>query len=91
MYTMYMNGKTIFTPTEARQNFFAILRLVEKGNNAIIIKKNSGERFIFTRLPKKKVEKNKNMAEALGNIGFKSMPIKKMKKIILTMHDIKIK
>jgi len=86
-----MQDKMVFTATEARQNFFELLRMAEKGKEPIVVKKDKNIRFKMTMIKGKKKEKNiDKILKEMGDIGLKTMPWKKMKKIILTLHDIKI-
>lgn len=86
-----MTDQIIFTATEARQNFFELLRMAEAGKEPIVTKKNNSVRFKMTIIKEKRKGKNINkILKEMGDIGLKTMPLKKMKKIILTLHDIKI-
>ena len=86
-----MTDQIVFTATEARQNFFELLRMVEEGKEPIVVKKDKNIRFKMTMIKEKRKEKNiDKILKEMGDIGLKTMPWKKMKKIILTLHDIKI-
>lgn len=86
-----MTDQIIFTATEARQNFFELLRMAEEGKEPIVVKKDKNIRFKMTMIKEKKKEKNiDKILKEMGEIGLKTMSVKKMKKIILTLHDIKI-
>lgn len=86
-----MSDQIVFTATEARQNFFELLRMVEEGKEPIVVKKDKNIKFKMTMIKGKKKEKNiDKILKEMGDIGLKTMPWKKMKKIILTLHDIKI-
>lgn len=82
-----MINKTVFTATEARQNFFELLQLAEAGKEPIIVKKDSKVNFRVVTSPKKKKKDIKKILKEMGEIGLKSMPWSKMEKIIETMHD----
>lgn len=86
-----MTDQIVFTATEARQNFFELLRMAEEGKEPIVVKKDKNIRFKMTMIKEKRKEKNiDKILKEMGEIGLKTMPWKKMKKIILTLHDIKI-
>ncbi len=86
-----MTDQIVFTATEARQNFFELLRMAEKGKEPIVVKKDKNIRFKMTMIKEKKQKRNiDKILKEMGEIGLKTMPWKKMKKIILTLHDIKI-
>lgn len=83
-------AKKIFTATEARQNFFELLKSVEKGQDAIILKKDQGIRFRITLEKPEKKKDYKKILKEMGQIGLKITSWKKAKKIIVKMHDPKI-
>lgn len=86
-----MQDKIVFTATEARQNFFELLRMAEEGREPIVVRKDKNIKFKMTVIKKKKKEKNiDKILKEMGDIGLRTMPWKRMKKIILTLHDIKI-
>ena len=86
-----MTDQIVFTATEARQNFFELIRMAEKGKEPIVVKKDKNIRFKMTMIKEKKQKRNiDKILKEMGEIGLKTMPWKKMKKIILTLHDIKI-
>lgn len=82
--------KQIFTATEARQNFFEILKIVEKGKEAIIVKKDEDKRFKLILAEKEKQPNKVAIVKKMGKIGLKTMSVRKMKEIISTLHDIDI-
>ncbi len=83
--------QTTFNATEARQNFFKILEMVEQGKDAVIVKQDRGVKFKLTRIVEKKKDKDiKKLLDEMAKIGLRSMPIKEMKKIILKAHDVKL-
>lgn len=84
-----MQDKTVFTATEARQHFFNLLRLAEEGKELIVVNKNKKTRFKLTPIKEKKGKNINKILKEMGEIGLRSMPWRKMKKIILTLHDIK--
>ena len=85
-----MQDKTVFTATEARQNFFKLLERVEKGKNALITKKDSIVDFKVIPVPKKKKKNINKLLKEMGEIGIKIVPIKQMKKIFESRYDFKI-
>ncbi|MEK7634085.1 MAG: type II toxin-antitoxin system prevent-host-death family antitoxin [Patescibacteria group bacterium] len=86
-----MSDQIVFTATEARQNFFELLRMAEEGKEPIVVKKANNIRFKMTMIKEKRKKKNiDKILKEMGEIGLKTMPWRKMKKIILTLHDIKI-
>lgn len=85
-----MAQKLIFTATEARQNFFKLLRMVEQGQEPVIIKKETDlqARLVLDRPKKKKSLKEvRKLLKEMGEIGLKSGTWEEAKKIISTMHD----
>lgn len=85
-----MNGKTIFTPTEARQNFFNILKWVRAGREIKIKSEDTIVRLTIEDKDDKKTKEKIRAWNRLRKMNIPSMPVKEMKKIILTMHDIKL-
>jgi len=86
-----MSDQIVFTATEARQKFFELLRMAEEGKEPIVVKKDKNIRFKMTMIQvKKKAKSIDKILKEMGEIGLKTMPWKKMKRIILTLHDIKI-
>lgn len=85
-----MKPQTIYSATEARQNFFTLLKTVQKGQEVIIVKNDDRTRFklsLVTKKPKKNLMK---IVERMGEIGLETGPWQEMKKIILTKSDIKL-
>lgn len=85
-----MQDKTVFTATEARQHFFDLLRMAEEGKEPIVVKKDTNSEF---RIIKKAVKKRKDkmkIVEEMGRIGLKTLPIRQMKKILASTHEIKL-
>ena len=88
---MQVQDKTVFTTTEARQNFFELLRMVEEGKEPVIIKKDRNIKFKMIIFKEEKKKKNfDKILKEMGEIGLPALPIKKMNKILSTMHEIKI-
>jgi antitoxin (DNA-binding transcriptional repressor) of toxin-antitoxin stability system len=86
-----MQNKTFFTATEARQHFFELLRLAEKGKTPIVFNKNRKVEFKLTAISGDHKQKDiKKILKEMRRINFKIMPLKKMKKIIVRMHNIKV-
>lgn len=84
-----MPNKTIFTATEARQHFFDLLRMAEEGKEPIVIKKDTDSEFKIIRNVFKRKDKMKIVKE-MGRIGLKTLPMKQMKKILASTHEIKL-
>lgn len=80
----------VFTATQARQKFFELLKRVEKGEDAIILKKDQQIRFRITLEKPEKKKDYKKILKKMGEIGLIALPIKKMKKIIAKSHKIKL-
>lgn len=85
-----MQDKIVFTATEARQNFFELLRLVDAGKEPVIKKEDSNKQYKVIGVKKKKPVDKLKILKEMGNIGLTALPIKKMKKIYSSLHDIKI-
>jgi len=86
-----MQDKIVFTTTEARQNFFELLRMVEDGKEPVILKKNRNIKFKMIIFKEEKKKKNfDKVLKEMGEIGLPALPIKKINKILSTTHKIKI-
>ncbi|PIP63563.1 hypothetical protein CO165_01230 [Candidatus Roizmanbacteria bacterium CG_4_9_14_3_um_filter_33_18] len=86
-----MVDQIVFTATEARQNFFELLRMAEEGKEPIVTRKNNSVRFKMTVIKEKKKEKNINkILKEMGEIHMPILSIKKINKILSTRHEIKI-
>jgi len=51
-----MSDQIVFTATEARQNFFELLRMAEAGKEPIVMKKDSKVKFKIVRTQAKKMK-----------------------------------
>ena len=78
----------VLNATEARKNFYQLLKQVSSGAEILIENTDTGEKFQLVKaqkVPKKDIEQ---ILQEMGNIGIKTMPIEEMKKILNTSHDI---
>lgn len=82
-----INPKTFFI-TEARANIFKIFQMVAEGQEVIIIKKDSNERFKVSLIDQKPQKNRLAIAKSMAKSGFKSLPIEEMKKILNTRSDL---
>jgi len=86
-----MSDQLTFSATEARQNFFELLRLAKAGKKITINKKDEDLQF---QLQKKERFAKKNIvkiAEAMGEIGLKApSDPQRLKSIILESKNIEI-
>ena len=79
-----MRQKTTFNATQARQNFFKLLKLVSQGREAVIIKKDDNVRFKITLFEEKDKVNKKFLLKKMEAVNLKSKPWKEAKKIIET-------
>lgn len=82
-----MLTKRVVTATEARANLFDLLNKAERGEEVIIVKKDSNKRF---KLIKEKNNPKANKAlivKQMGGIDFPFMSPQEIKKVILTKYD----
>ncbi|MDQ3098394.1 MAG: hypothetical protein M3Q44_01475 [bacterium] len=80
-----------YTATQARQNFFELLRLAEAGEEPVITKSDSNTTFKIVKSEKKKPKKDiGKIIKKMGKIGLVVGTPEDIKKIITTMHDIKV-
>ena len=87
---MYMIKQKIFSTTEARQNFFKILKLVEDGTNAIIEKRDTNKRYSLTFVIPKKVKKREITHKwDQIDLNLKGMEWKQIKKIMNNRYDLR--
>lgn len=89
VHYVHMQQQIIVTPTEARNRFFQLLRLAEKGNHVVIAKTKNNVRFRLAKIDNssKDTEKRLKAIEKLSNVGLKTMPWEEMKKIINTRYE----
>ena len=85
-----MNGKTVFTPTEARQNFFEILKWVRAGHEIKIKSEGMIVRLNSESNDEKKTKKQIKAWGRLRKMNIKTMPIKQMKAIYQDTHKIEL-
>lgn len=85
-----MSDQIVFTATEARQNFFELLRMAEAGKEPIVIKKDSQIEFKIVKTQAKKMKDKMKIVKEMGKIGLKTLPIEQINKILSTMHEIKL-
>lgn len=83
-----MKQPIIFNATEARQNFFNLLRMVEMGREAVIVKKDSQSRFKITMIKQEKKPDKMKIVERMGKIRYKTAPWEEMEKIIIKRHAL---
>lgn len=83
MYTKaYMIKFNMLFATEARANFFQLLKMVAQGEDVIVINKDSGLKFKITLL-NEEVKSGKQFAlKQLANVSLKSMSPNEIKKIV---------
>ncbi len=80
----------LLNATEARKNFYQLLKQVSSGAEVFIENTDTGEKFQLVKSdPKPKVDKMQ-LVEELGKVGIKTMPIEEMKAILNTTHEIKL-
>lgn len=86
---MYMSGKLILTPTEARKEFFNILKAAENGKSVIIRTKKSFLQFKLEKVNKlTKKEKLKALDRITNlNVDLGGITPEEMNKIISTKFD----
>lgn len=90
MYTMYSMTDTFhFSATEARQNFFELLRLAQKGNIVTIEKKNENITFELQQAKKPRKDLAK-LAKEMGKIGLKVVSLNEMQRILEESHTIEL-
>jgi len=78
----------ILNATEARKNFYQLLKQVSAGGEVFIENTDTGEKFQLVKAAKKPKKDIDQLLEEMGKIGLKSMPIEDMKKILDSTHDI---
>lgn len=86
-----MQNKTVFTPTEARQNFFAFIKRAEQGKDVFLKRSGVLMKVKLEKVNDKKEIKRKLKAlRELNKIGLPTMSVKKMKKIFESRYDSRI-
>lgn len=86
-----MQDKTIFTPTEARQNFFEFIKRAEQGKDVFLKKSGSLLKVKLEKVNEKIDIKRKLKAlDELSKIGLPAMSVKKMKKIFESRYESRI-
>ena len=84
-----MSDTLYFSATEARQNFFELLRLAKAGKKITINKQDEDIMFELNRSPKTKKNIIK-IAKDISNLGLTAVPLDKMTKILEESHSIEI-
>ena len=87
MYSMSIT--THFSATEARQNFFEILRLAKNGQKITIDKKDEDILFHVTTSTKLSPAKKQNILANMKTINAFSLSPHKIRDLILTKYDSK--
>jgi len=85
-----MSDQIVFTATEARQNFFELLRMAEAGKEPIVMTKDSRIKIKIVRTQAKKMKDKMKIVREMGKIGLKTLPINQINKILSTIHEIKL-
>ncbi|MBI2595360.1 hypothetical protein HYW46_01335 [Candidatus Daviesbacteria bacterium] len=72
----------VFYATEARGKLFELLRLVEKGQEIMIIKKDSNSKFKLSLIKKEGNSSKASLAQNLAGLDFKSRSPQEISRII---------
>lgn len=67
--------------TEARANFFQLLKMVASGEDVVVINKDSGQKFKITLLSNEVKTTKQSALKQLANANLKSMSAEDIKKI----------
>lgn len=86
VHYVHMQQQIIVTPTEARRQFFSLLRQIKRGKDVIVSPRHSPILFRISLFKKSKEDKLAAL-ERMSKIGFKTGPWEEMKKIINTRYD----
>lgn len=90
LYTMYsMLNTTHFSATEARKNFFEILRLAKNGQKITIDKQDEDIVFHITTSLKVSPAKKQSILANMKTIHAYSLSPQRIKDLILTKYDSK--
>ncbi|OGM29568.1 hypothetical protein A2630_01085 [Candidatus Woesebacteria bacterium RIFCSPHIGHO2_01_FULL_44_10] len=81
------DGKLVYTASEARQNFFSLLRLAGQGRDVIIRTKNSFVRFRMEQINKVSKEEKLRAVEELAKLNIRTPSPKKLSKILSSRYD----
>ena len=68
--------------TEARANFFKLLRMVAQGEDVIVINKDSGQKFKISLLKEELKSGKQSILKQLGDANLKSKTPDEIEKII---------
>ncbi|OGK08521.1 hypothetical protein A2767_05485 [Candidatus Roizmanbacteria bacterium RIFCSPHIGHO2_01_FULL_35_10] len=83
-----MQDQTVFTPTQARQNFFEFIKRAEQGKEVFLKKSGKLMKVKLENVNDKNDIKRKLKAlKELSQIGLPSMSIKKMKRIFESRYE----
>lgn len=79
----------IFNASEARANLFKIFRLVAKGEEVVIINKDTDQKFKVSLFEEEEENDTEAILKEMANINIKALSPQEIKQVILTKYDDK--
>lgn len=83
-----MRRQLIFTPTEARQNFFTLLKLAAQGKEIHIKNKTVLFRFELKEVNKQREKKRKKAFDDMMQLDIASLSMTKLKQVLDSRLDL---
>ncbi len=80
----------IVNATEARNNFYRLLKAVANGEQIIIEHTETGKKFELKKIDHAPQPDKVELIKKMGQIGLKSLPIQEIKQILHTKSNIKL-
>lgn len=73
--------------TELRNQIFRVFKMIDAGEDITIIKKDSNKKYKIVAVKATPKPDMEEIAERMGNIGFKTLPPKRMKEIFENRYE----
>lgn len=72
----------MFFASEARANLFKLLKMVQEGEDVVIVNKDTNQKFKLSLIEKSELQNKETILNQLANLNFKSKSPREIKRII---------
>lgn len=84
---MYTYVHMILHVTELRNQIFRVFKMVDAGEDVTIIKRDTNKKYKIVPVKESTKKDKSKIAQEMGEIGIKTMSIRRMKKIFETRYE----